>query len=146
MRQVYYQAAGGIVIHDGKLLLLDRPSRNEVRLPKGHVEEGESPAEAALREVREEAGYAHLEVVADLGDQQVQFVDPHRQRQVTRDERYFLMRLCDTGQVEREAQERQFIPVWVPAGEALPRLTFEAEREFVRRALRWAEENDLLTG
>lgn len=143
MRQVYYQAAGGVVIHDGKLLLLDRPSRDEVRLPKGHIEEGESPAEAALREVREEAGYAHLEVVADLGGQQIQFVDPYRQRQVTRDERYFLMRLRDARQVEREEKESQFIPIWMSADEALARLTFEAEREFVRRAARWAKENDL---
>jgi 8-oxo-dGTP pyrophosphatase MutT (NUDIX family) len=144
MRQVYYRAAGGVVIYDGKLLLLDRPSRGEVRLPKGHVEEGESLVEAALREVCEEAGYADLEVVADLGSQQVQFVDAYRQRQVTRDERYFLMRLRDARQVEREEQERQFIPIWLPAGEALARLTFEAEREFVRRALRWAEENEQL--
>jgi 8-oxo-dGTP pyrophosphatase MutT (NUDIX family) len=143
MRHVYYQAAGGVVIHDGKVLLLDRPGRGEVRLPKGHIEAGESPAEAALREVREEAGYAHLEVVADLGTQQIQFLDPFRERQVTRDERYFLMRLRDKGRLEREETDRQFISIWVPAAAAVTRLTFEAEREFVRRALRWIEENGL---
>ena len=134
MKQVYYRAAGGVVIHQGKVLLLDRPSRGEVRLPKGHIEEGESPAEAALREVREEAGYAHLDVVADLGTQRVQFEDSRRQ--VTRDEYYFLMRLRDEGQVERDEQEQQFIPLWTLAADALGCLTFEAEREFVRRALR----------
>ena len=134
MRQVHYQAAGGVVIHDGKVLLLERLGRDEVRLPKGHIEEGESPAEAALREVREEAGYAHLDVVADLGTQRVQFADPLRQ--VTRDEHYFLMRLLDEGQIERDEQEQQFIPLWTPAADAVACLTFEAEREFVRRALR----------
>lgn len=137
MQQVYYRAAGGVVVHQGKVLLLDRPSRNEVRLPKGHIEEGESPAEAALREVHEEAGYANLDVVADLGTQHAQFVDPFRQRQVTRDEYYFLMRLRDEGQIEQDEHEQQFIPVWVLPTEAVTRLTFEAEREFVRRALRW---------
>ncbi len=135
MKQVYYRAAGGVVIHQGKVLLLDRPDRGEVRLPKGHIEEGESPAEAALREVREEAGYAHLDVIADLGTQQVQFTDRLRQRQITRDEYYFLMRLRDEGQVERDEQERQFIPLWTPVADAVACLTFEAEREFVRRAL-----------
>jgi 8-oxo-dGTP pyrophosphatase MutT (NUDIX family) len=143
MRQVYYRAAGGILIHNGNILLLDRPSRGEVRLPKGHIEEGESPVEAALREVREEAGYTHLDVVADLGTQRVQFVDPYRERRVTRDERYFLMRLRGAQRVERGEHEQQFTPVWVPADDAVARLTFESEREFVRRALRRVAENGL---
>jgi len=142
MRTVYYQAAGGVVIHKGKVLLLERPSRNEVRLPKGHIEAGEAPAEAALREVHEEAGYAKLRIVADLGPQQVQFVDPYRERQVTRDERFFLMGLRDEQPSEREVGEAQFEPIWVSAADAVARLSFETEREFVRRALRWLEEDE----
>jgi 8-oxo-dGTP diphosphatase len=134
MRQEYYRAAGGVVLYRGLVLLLDRPGRGEVRLPKGHVEEGETLTQAALREVREEAGYANLEVVASLGVQRVQFA--HSQRQVTRDEHYFLMRLRDEEQVQRDEQELQFRPLWVAPAEALERLTFETEREFVRRALR----------
>jgi 8-oxo-dGTP pyrophosphatase MutT (NUDIX family) len=143
MRRVCYRAAGGVVIHEGKILLLRRPSRREVRLPKGHVEEGESPAEAALREVREEAGYARLTIVADLGTQQVEFADPYRQRQVIRDEHYFLMCLHDEHRAAREEKEKQFVPIWVPAADAVRQLTFEAEGEFVRRALRWVEVNGL---
>ncbi len=139
MRQVHYHAAGGIVFHDGKALLLDRPSRDEVRLPKGHIEEGESPQAAALREVQEETGYINLQVVADLGTQQVQFVDELRQRRIARDERYFLMHLRDDQKIKRDTHELQFIPIWVPAEEAVERLTFEAEREFMRRALRRRE-------
>jgi len=141
MRHVYYQAAGGVVIHAGKVLLLDRPGRDEVRLPKGHVEDGEPAVDAALREVREEAGYIHLAIVADLGTQQVEFTDAFRERRVTRDERYFLMRLRDGEEVEREEKEQQFIPIWVPATSAVGRLSFAAEQEFVRRALRWMEEH-----
>ncbi len=137
MRQVYYQAAGGVVMHQGQVLLLDRPSRGEVRLPKGHIEEGETPSQAALREVSEEAGYANLEIVASLGTQHVEFERPGRQ--LVRDEHYFLMRLRDEAQVEREKQELQFIPLWAAPAEALERLTFEVEREFVRRALRYCE-------
>jgi 8-oxo-dGTP pyrophosphatase MutT (NUDIX family) len=141
MRQVYYQAAGGVVVHNGKVLLLDRPSRGEVRLPKGHIEEGESPAETALREVREETGYINLSIVAELGSQQIEFVDPYRERRVTRDEHYFLMRLHDEKQIKRERHELKFIPQWVAAADAVARLTFDAEQEFVRRALRWIAEN-----
>ena len=42
MAEKRYNAAGGVVIHEGRMLLLDRSTRNEMRLPKGHVEAGES--------------------------------------------------------------------------------------------------------
>jgi predicted NUDIX family NTP pyrophosphohydrolase len=45
-----YTAAGGVVVHDGHVLVLVRRGRGEVRLPKGHVEPGEEVQAAALRE------------------------------------------------------------------------------------------------
>jgi 8-oxo-dGTP pyrophosphatase MutT (NUDIX family) len=133
MRAIRYQAAGGIVVDkENRVLVLRRPSRNEVRLPKGHVEKGESHVETALREVVEESGYASLEVVADLGHQVVAF--GYRGEQIVRDEYYFLLALRDGEQVEREAKELQFLPQWVSWEEALADLSYEAEREWVRRA------------
>lgn len=143
MQQVRYRAAGGVVFHDGRILLLERPQRGEVRLPKGHLEEDETLAAAALREVREESGYVNLTILADLGVQQVRFIDPYEDRWVTRDEHYFLMVLDDEQRQERKAKEHEFVPVWVSYAEAAPRLTFESEQEFVRRALRWVAQNGL---
>jgi 8-oxo-dGTP pyrophosphatase MutT (NUDIX family) len=101
-------------------------------LPKGHVEKGESHPEAALREVTEESGYTGLIVLADLGHQVVRF--EYKGRHVVRDEYYFLLKLEDGGQAKREAQESQFEPAWVGWEQALAELSFEAEREWVRRA------------
>lgn len=57
------QVAAGMVFTDtNDRVLLVKPTYNEVwHLPGGVVENGESPADAAVREVREELG---LEVVA----------------------------------------------------------------------------------
>jgi 8-oxo-dGTP pyrophosphatase MutT (NUDIX family) len=141
MKTESYQAAGGVVVHDGKMLLLDRPKRGEVRLPKGHVEPGESARGAALRETREETGYADLEIVADLGIQSSQFVNPYKDREVTREEVYFLMRLRSDRRATRdETDEEQFRVVWAPLDEAPARLTFKTEQEFARRAIRaWTQ-------
>lgn len=128
---IYYRAAGGVVTHEGKILVLERASRTEVRLPKGHMEPGEDPRAAALRETAEESGYCSLEIIADLGVQRWSFFDSFKQAFVTRDNHFYLMRLTDTA---RDAGEAQFSPVWVTLAEAESRLTFEEEREFVRRA------------
>jgi bis(5'-nucleosidyl)-tetraphosphatase len=132
MRAIRYQAAGGVVVDSGRVLVLRRPSREEVRLPKGHIKKRESRAEAALREVTEESGYADLEVLADLGHQVVEY--DYQDTHVVRDEYYYLMRLRSSRQTEREEQEHQFVPDWLNWDEALAELSYEPEREWVQRA------------
>ncbi len=129
-----YYAAGGVVVHAGKVLLLDRPSRGEVRLPKGHVEPGERAAEAALREVREETGYCQLRIVRDLGTQEVEFDNLYDGRHYRRQEHYFLMDLDDLEQEARPTGDAQFFPFWASLEEAEALLTFENERTMVCRA------------
>jgi 8-oxo-dGTP pyrophosphatase MutT (NUDIX family) len=128
---VRYAAAGGVVVYDGRVLVLCRPGRDEVRLPKGHVEPGESMLAAALRETGEESGYVDLVVRADLGIQVVEF--DHAGRHVVRTEHYFLMTLMDPPGLPSGGEE-QFEPAWLNWEEARRQLTFEAEREWVRRA------------
>ena len=145
---VRYIAAGGVVVHDGRVLVLRRLSPpsvpptggeegGEVRLPKGHIEPGESVQAAALRETREESGYAELVLQADLCTQVVEF--DYRGRHVVRTERYFLMTLADGPNLSIGGED-QFEPAWLTWDEALAELTFEAEREWVRRARRMAND------
>jgi HAD superfamily hydrolase (TIGR01509 family) len=131
VQYVRYTAAGGVVVHDGRVLALRRPNRSEVRLPKGHVEPGENVQETALRETCEESGYADLLLETDLGTQVVRFA--HAERHVVRTERYFLMTLADKPTLSPDGEE-QFEPIWLTWNEALAALTFEAEQEWVRRA------------
>jgi len=140
MRSENYQAAGGVVVHNGRMLLLDRPKLGEVRLPKGHVEPGESPRQTALRETREETGYADLEIVSDLGAILNHFFIPREGREIVREEIFFLMRLHSDARAARSDHDAgQFSVMWVSLQDAPARLTFESEREFARRAIRaWA--------
>ncbi|HNS49806.1 MAG TPA: NUDIX domain-containing protein [Anaerolineae bacterium] len=133
-----YAAAGGVVVDPqlNRILVLVVPLRTtpegapETRLPKGHIEPGEGRAQAALREVMEETGLGDLRLLADLDHLSVEF--DHEDHHVVRDESYFLMQLgSHEGWGEPEAKfERR----WLPWGEAIDRLTYEPEREWVRRA------------
>ena len=134
MAEKRYNAAGGVVIHEGRMLLLDRSTRNEMRLPKGHVEAGESVSMAALRETSEESGYDDLAIAADLGSQTVEF--EFKGDHVLRQEHYFLLALVSEHRARRTAQDAaQFRPVWLPMQEAVGRLTYPAEQEMARRAV-----------
>jgi deoxyribose-phosphate aldolase len=128
-----YAAAGGVVVRDGQVLLLRRPARGEIRLPKGHVEAGESYEAAALREAREEGGVANPRLVTDLGQQQVEF-DNDGVHWI-RLEFYFLMALDDLTPFPRSDEDTaEFQPFWVPLADAEPLLTFPTEQEWLRRA------------
>lgn len=136
---VHYQAAGGVVLGpDDRVLLIERTvdGQHEVRLPKGHIDAGETAAEAAQREVCEETGYCDLTLVADLGWQTTTFL--RAGATVVRDERYYLMRLGSDQQRQPKftsAREALFRNLWAAnLDEAEELLTFEAERSVVRRA------------
>ncbi len=139
-----YASAGGIVVDAQKdrVLVLLRPGRMtaeglpEVRLPKGHIEPGEDRATAALREVQEEAGLWGLDVVADLGHQMVEFGQGGRH--TLRDESAFLM-IRPEG-APSGPPENQFQPLWLTWEEAQHHLSYQAERDWLRRAERaWRE-------
>ncbi len=133
MPKLTYRAAGGVVMDGNLMLLLDRPARGEVRLPKGHIERDEDAQTAAVREVMEESGYADLAVAADLGRQLVEFALDGRH--MVREEHYFLMVLRSDFQIERSKKDAaQFFPIWKPVEEAVELLTYAAEQEVARRA------------
>lgn len=140
-----YRSAGGVVIDAAgeRVLTLLRPGRlgpdgqPEVRLPKGHIESWETRQEAAIREVGEESGLLDVAILADLGHQTVEF-DWQGQHYV-RDESYFLMQLL--GETAANPPEKQFETLWLSWEEALSRVTFEAEREWLWRArAAWVQE------
>ena len=66
IKKIFRQApaAGGVVIIDNQFVAIERNGIPD--LPKGHIEKGESPEVAALREVEEETGIKDLEIIKEL--------------------------------------------------------------------------------
>lgn len=144
MKTKQYRAAGGVIIdRNYRVLLMERDVEregemiHEVRLPKGHVEAGETDRDAALREVCEESGFCELDVIADLGTVQTEY--EFRGTHYVRDEHYFMMKLeslKNRGQHPHvKKEEALFENTWAAdLDEARRRLTYESEQEFARRA------------
>mgnify|MGYP000873050848 CR=1 FL=1 len=134
-----YRAAGGVVLDAaGRVLLIERniDGVHEIRLPKGHIDPGETPEAAAVREVCEETGYCDLRILSDLGWSVTSF-ETSRER-VTRDERYYLMALRSQRWQPphfQSDQEALYHNRWASSfDEAEALLTFAGERAVIRRA------------
>jgi len=64
------KSAGGVVVNsDGKVLVVDQQGTSW-SLPKGGIDDGETPLETAKREIYEESGISDLELVEELGSYQ----------------------------------------------------------------------------
>ena len=104
------------------LLVEARRSRGEWVLPKGHIEPGETPEAAAVREVQEEAG-VRAEVVARAGESEYA-VDGQTVRVI-----FFLMRY------QREAGRREDrARAWRSYEDALRLLRFDDARRVLEQA------------
>ena len=98
-------------------------------LPKGRIDAGESPQEAAVREAREETGLV-AEIAADLG--QISYRYARAGARISKVVHFFLMRATGgaTEDHDREMEEVR----WFPLAEALSRAAYEGEREVLQRA------------
>jgi len=128
-RPVLQFSAGGLVVDErGRVLLIRaRDLRNQPvwTLPKGTLGPGESSADAALREVREETGY-RCEVVREL-DTATYWFQRDRQR-IRKTVRWFLMRpLEKVGEHDHEVDE----VAWLERDAALGRLRYDSDRHLV---------------
>jgi 8-oxo-dGTP pyrophosphatase MutT (NUDIX family) len=129
------RSAGGVVVRGDRVVVIV-PTRRAVSgarvlaLPKGHVEEGETPAQAAVREVREETGVV-AELVGELGESRYWY--RRGGRMIAKAVQFYLLSYLDgdTADHDDEVEEAR----WIDLGAALSELTYEGERKMVALAL-----------
>lgn len=100
-------AGGGLVKnHLGQYLFIFR--RGKWDLPKGKMDEGESTAESALREVKEECGLKNLKIISTLPDTFHHYSE--KEKNILKRTHWFLMNTDETEvTVEKEEGIESFI-------------------------------------
>jgi 8-oxo-dGTP pyrophosphatase MutT (NUDIX family) len=128
-------SAGGVVVRGGETIVIvparrAASGRTVLALPKGHVDPGETPQEAAVREVREEAG-VDADLVEKLGD--VRYWYQREGRRIAKVVSFYLFdyRAGDPADHDAEVEVAQ----WMPLHRAAQELSYRGEREMVQRAL-----------
>jgi 8-oxo-dGTP pyrophosphatase MutT (NUDIX family) len=140
LRTVDETSAGGLVVdHASQAAVigrLDRRGRLLWSLPKGHIENGETAEQAAVREIEEETGITGR-VIAPLGTIDFWFVA--EDRRVHKTVHHFLLQA--TGGELSDADIEVAEVAWVPLGELETRLAYADERRLVRLASTLLEES-----
>jgi 8-oxo-(d)GTP phosphatase len=125
------RAAGGVVWRatdaQPEVAVIHRPHRRDWGFPKGKLDDGEDERTAAIREVGEEIG-AEVELGDDLG--MIDYVIVRNGEPEPKTVRYWAMRYRGGDfTVNDEVDELR----WLPVDEAAQRLTYDRDREVLRR-------------
>jgi 8-oxo-dGTP pyrophosphatase MutT (NUDIX family) len=128
-------SAGGVVVRGDRVIAIVPVKRSAdggrvLGLPKGHPDGDETPEQAAAREITEETGVT-ARLIELLGD--VEYRYERKGRPVHKRVRFFLFEYerGDLADHDHEIEAAE----WLPLPEAATRLTYEGEREMVRRAM-----------
>lgn len=117
------EAAGGYVLNANQQLLVFY-RRGSWDMPKGKIDPGESPEEAAVREVNEETGLQHLELGAHLMDSWHTYTQ--KGERILKKTWWYAMRTADTKvvpQTEEDIERIEWVDpkVWVASSPSVYR-------------------------
>jgi 8-oxo-dGTP pyrophosphatase MutT (NUDIX family) len=129
-------SAGGLVVDSSGtkgLLIARRDLKDQTRLiwslPKGHIEEGETPEIAAIREVAEETGITS-EISRSLGV--IDFWFMASGKRIHKTVHHFLFKEV-SGSLTPQVSEVDDV-AWVPLEEVVERLAYPDEKKLIARS------------
>jgi len=134
LEPIEQRSAGGAVFREsgGKLqvVMILTAAEKRWQIPKGIIDPGETPEQAAIREVREESG-VNAEIIEKIATTDYWFSFPIDgiRRRIHKYVDFYLMRYTggDTADHDDEAVEAR----WADVDEALAMLEFDQERSIV---------------
>lgn len=118
------------MVRGGEILLISTREGKRWQLPKGHLESGETPEQAAVRETREETGITGR-VLAPL--QPVEYWFNERGVRIHKRVDYYLLAYVGGSEGDYDRKEVSGA-AWFSWDQGLARLTFANERRVVAAA------------
>ena len=127
----------GVVLFNSEKVLLLRHSSISSRegghwdFPKGHIDDGETEIQTALRELEEETGIAHVNVIDGFRDT-ITYTFSGGQEQIGKEVVFFL---ATTKESKVNLSHEHIDYSWLDFDSAFSRLTYDNARQVLRNAI-----------
>ena len=129
------KSCGTICFDDGKVLMVKHNAGHSA-FPKGHVEEGETEFETAIRETKEETGI-DVEIISDE-----RFVISYSPKEdIIKDVVYFIAKPLNR-EMKRQVEEIAALE-WIPIEEVESHITFDNDKNIFREVYKTYKEKIL---
>jgi 8-oxo-dGTP pyrophosphatase MutT (NUDIX family) len=134
---IKHNTAGLVVIKNNQVLLIFRKWRfapeGTYILPKGHVEEGESNLEGAIREVIEETGYNSFKILTELPSVTINYQDPKDNSDHEKTIFWYLAELENESKIQNmltdsELESKDFSLEWIDLNRSIELCKFDTEK------------------
>lgn len=135
-------SAGGLVIKRQRnclKVLLIKDGYGRWTWPKGKIEKGESPPEAAIREVGEETGLAAIEIIKDIGKNE--YFYRRAGKLIFKTVYIYLFRHNKDEPLKIQTDEIQ-AGQWLSPEEAIERIDYKDTKQIIKKAVEAFETNE----
>ncbi len=126
------KSAGGVVFRKRdnsiEVALIYLKKGNVFSLPKGTIDDNETPEETAMREVKEETGI-NGKIIEKIGEASYWFYLTEENAKCKKTVHYFLMEY-ESGDINMHNWEVDEV-YWMPIDEAIKKITFKSDREIL---------------
>lgn len=124
----YEKSCGAIVVEDGKVLLV-KHNAGHWDFPKGHVEEGETEFETAIREVKEET---NIDIKIEKENKYISEYSP--KENVMKTVIYFIGE--KVGGEDKPQMEEVSDVEWIDVNKAVERITHQRSKEIMMQVIK----------
>ena len=123
----YEKSCGAVVFDENKVLIIQQV-KGHWGFPKGHVEDGETEVQTAVREIKEET---NLDVEIDETKRFVEHYSP--EEGIEKDVVFFIAKKIG-GEIKVQEEEVKDTK-WLTPREAMDRLTYESSKNILRNII-----------
>lgn len=123
----YEKSCGCVVIDNGKVLLI-KHNAGHWDLPKGHMENNETEAETAIRELKEETN-----IDVEVNKKYRYTIEYSPEEGIWKEVVYFVATKKSDKCIPQESEVE--LVEWVELNEALERITFDNARSVLKKAI-----------
>lgn len=123
------KSCGAIVINKNNKILLVHHNAGHWDFPKGHIENGETEEQTAIREVKEECNI-DIEIISDT-----YFTNTYSPKtNVIKDVHYFIAKATSTKIINQQIEVSE--AKWVDIEDVMDVLTFDIDKEIFLKTMR----------